>query len=277
MSLQLNLNLTIRSTSLQGSEFGLMPSYKQAGQMTDQSLPDLVHASPGQAQEKGLITKTTEIYGGQCFGTSNSFALQQSLVSKLHQAMDCDGGILWRLTWKQRTTPQLRLIYQLRALGYRISDKDCFGWQTPTVQDGNARTHHNQKDGSQRLSLLGQARTSHWPTPKVQNASGSGPSRTGNRIDLQTTAGWATPLVPNGGRTQSIETTITGKRPNGVKAQIALNNQAQLCSGSTAGTKSIGQLNPALARWLMGLPPIWCKAAILAHRQRRQRRQGRCE
>jgi hypothetical protein len=30
-------------------------------------------------------------------------------------------------------------------------------WQTPTVQDANGRTHHNQKNGGKILSLLGQA------------------------------------------------------------------------------------------------------------------------
>lgn len=31
-------------------------------------------------------------------------------------------------------------------------------WATPTVQDANGRDRHNQRDGSVRLSLLGQVR-----------------------------------------------------------------------------------------------------------------------
>jgi hypothetical protein len=37
-------------------------------------------------------------------------------------------------------------------------------------------------------------------------------------------------------------------------------------SGYTAKTESTGQLNPALARWLMGFPKGWCEAAITAYR-----------
>jgi len=71
---------------------------------------------------------------------------------------------------------------------------------------------------------------------------------------------------------------------------LNVNDQAALVipsgatqSGSLAQTGNSGQLNPALSRWLMGLPPIWCAAAIQADRQlklskpKRQRKPGLCE
>jgi hypothetical protein len=48
--------------------------------------------------------------------------------------------------------------------------------------------------------------------------------------------------------------------------QDARENKTQL-SGYSAEIKSTGQLNPALSRWLMGLPEAWCIAAIQSLRQ----------
>lgn len=166
MSLQLNLRLTLNTTSLPGLEDGPMRLGSQDGLTTDRSPQEAAHVSliPRQARAKGLLTSGT--CGPRSFGTSNSYALQSSLVSKLHQRLPLTGGILWHLIWSQRTTPQQRLIYHLRALEPHTVDKGCSGWLTPTVQDSNGRTYHNQRDGSIRLSMLGQTRVA-WPTPRA--------------------------------------------------------------------------------------------------------------
>ncbi len=57
-------------------------------------------------------------------------------------------------------------------------------WPTPTVY-GN---HQTPKAGTNRGTGLSTA-VKTWPTPRVQSASGSGPSRIGNKADLQTQAG----------------------------------------------------------------------------------------
>jgi hypothetical protein len=73
-------------------------------------------------------------------------------------------------------------------------------------------------------------------------------------------ASWATPASRD-------EKGINQNFHNG-EIGSCLPNQAQLTasgatpSGSPAGTEKRGQLNPALSRWLMGLPPAWDDCAV---------------
>ncbi len=58
-------------------------------------------------------------------------------------------------------------------------------WQTPTVQDANGRDRHNQRNGTVRPSLLGQARV--WPTATATAYKGWSPNHnranTDDRLD----------------------------------------------------------------------------------------------
>ena len=123
-------------------------------------------------------------------------------------------------------------------------------------------------------------------------------------------AAWPTPNTPNGGRKATDEMILTQKKADGSKAQVCLENAATLASwatpkavsgeyqydkngekllnlegqaqltasgatpnGSPAGTEKRGQLNPALSRWLMGLPPEWDDCAVTATQSSRRRRR----
>ena len=110
MSNQKNFFNLLNVTSSQGSGSGAMHSDAQDGKTTDQSGRDrvLANLSAVQALEKGWLTSGTSGLTG--FTSSKSADLQRSLESKLQAKTDSVGSTLYKLTWKERTTPSGLLI-----------------------------------------------------------------------------------------------------------------------------------------------------------------------
>jgi hypothetical protein len=73
-------------------------------------------------------------------------------------------------------------------------------------------------------------------------------------------ASWGTPrCVESGHSSGNPERAMDSK--SRLEDQVFLADSGETPTGSTAGTASIGQLNPAMSRFLMGLPPVWDELA----------------
>lgn len=266
------------------SESGPMPCVAQDGRMTVPSgqVPVLASLSARQAKERGLLTSGT--CGPRSSILSASAGLSQSLASRLQAVTVLHGSTLYRLTWKERATPAGRWIPALRASVRRISDNGSTGWPTPT---GNSYTGAGSGKREGGLNLQTAVELSGWPTPRsVESGHSTGnPARAFNRKsrleDMVFLAGWVTPSARDWKDTPGMAT----ERPDGRNRTDQLPRQAataepcrwtasgEMLTGSCAGMESGGQLNPALARWLMGLPPEWDDCAVMvtpsSHRRRK--------
>ena len=267
------------ATSLPESESGHAPCDKQDGPTIDPSGQEAVPVSHShrQAKEAGLLTSGT--YGRRSTGSSASESLMLSLVSRLRVKTDLLGSTLFNLTWKQRVTPSGRSICALRASGRRTFGNDCTSWPTPKASE--AEKDSRTLDGAltevargKGPSLSATVQLTSWPTPQSIDMTGGGQAKraTGraNLNDHAMLASWTSPSARDYKDTSGMSE--TGTNPDGTERtrldqlprQAQLTDSGETPNGSTAATVSGGQLNPALTRWLMGLPPEWDDCAVMA-------------
>ena len=171
MSDQMSFMNLINATSSQESESGAVPLDKQDGVTTGRFGRDLVHASLSAraVSERGCLTSGTSGLTGSI--SSKSADLQRSLENRLRAKTDLVGSTLYKLTWKERTTPLGHSISALRGSVRRTSGNDFGSWPTPTARDhkggyigGRIR---NGKISTDSLDVT--AQLTGWPTPNATN------------------------------------------------------------------------------------------------------------
>ena len=207
MSDQKNFLNLLSATSSQGLASGALPSEAQGGRTTSPFGQDHVRASLSAAQANGQGLLTSGICGPIGTTSSKSAALQQSLESRLQAKTDSAGSTLYKLTWKQRTTPLGRSISARRASVPRTSGNVSGSWPTPTTRDHKGGYQggriRNGKFSTDTLDVTAQL-TVGWPTPNAtNNGRGEEPDakiKRGmnaglNPADAARLTGWPTPTA----------------------------------------------------------------------------------
>lgn len=190
-------------------------------------------------------------------------------------------------------------------------------WSTPRASDGE-KGGPNQAFGAGGQPLPARAyQTATWATCRANEGTGDKvpPGRTGGlalKQEVQLVAAmWPSPTLPSGGQTWPEGTTLAGRKPDGTKAQVTLQNVASAMwptatatdgqrgagtirpqdtgiplpqrvalvtgtvpAGSSATTGKRGVLNPQFPCWLMGYPTVWvsCGASAMQSLPRSRRK-----
>jgi len=194
--------------SSQESEDGVEHYNSQDGVQIDLFGQEALPVSPSQQPGKEKEKMTHGIFGQSSLISSESANLQRSLVSRLRQLSDLGGSTIYKLTLKEKVTPQQRQYYQLGASAPRTKGTDSSSWPTPAQRDykGGRKLDSNAQNSSATtgvrygLSLDQAPQLVPWSTPTHHNAKEGGyPAElTRNTISLgamKHIVAWPTPVA----------------------------------------------------------------------------------
>lgn len=202
------------------SAAGPSPSDSPDGPTTDLFGQALAPASPSAPPARARRAMTNAICGLRGFLSSESAALEQSLVSRLKRQLDGAGSTLFSLTWKRKATPAGRPYYQLAASARRTSGSDFGSWPTPRTRDdlpetaeawaerNTATKAKNPNLGAVHKPLNIVAQLASWSTPMAGTPAQKGYNEAGNTDSSRKTvelASWATPKAISGGANSQRE------------------------------------------------------------------------
>jgi hypothetical protein len=133
-----------------------------------------------------------------------SFANFDPATSSWRTSQLCllEGSSVFSETWPRAGMTRNGTAYRLRPLAPLTAVTGCFWLPTPAFNNNRESNRSPSPGAATRLTLLGMAKTGMWPTPSKSDGEGS--------------------------RTLPPGTTPTGRRPNGKKAQVGLNNAVKM-------------------------------------------------
>ena len=131
----LNLEDSRSAISSPVSASGPTPCEKPDGQIIDPSGQAPVPADLSARQAKNLDLMTSGTFGPPGTTSSASLNLKRSLANRYQAKTDLLGSTLFKMTWKERTTPAQALIFARRASVRRTSDSAFTSWPTASASD----------------------------------------------------------------------------------------------------------------------------------------------
>ena len=159
-------------------------------------------------------------------------------------------------------------------------------WATPAQRDykgTNLKSYADRGGGRKGEQLPNQVRQMvAWPTPNTPSGGRSvspdkmdatgrtadGRKHTASLEHAVKFAAWPTPMA---GSPATETYNEAGDTMSSRKTRLLVSGMPS--NGSPAPTESLGQLNPAHSRWLMGYPPEWDACAVTAMPSSRKSRQ----
>lgn len=231
VSLKLKLKTSKASPnaiSSQESAAGLSPCNSQDSAIKQDCGPAARRASRSALPENSSDNLTRGTSRPSSSTSSASAALQSSLGNRLRQQLQNRGCAIYKLTWKEKTTPSGLPYSQLVASAHRTKESDSSSaranWPTPQAHDTcGARAPRPKRDGNRNMNLLESYRHdladapyllfskapewAAWPSPCAQNGTVNGytdwekvikrkeAGRQQNLQDVVILAAWATPTA----------------------------------------------------------------------------------
>lgn len=224
------------------SAFGALRYVGPDGQTIAQFGRALAPANLSPRQAKALGLTTSGICGPRSTTSQASAALASYAESRLRAKTAALGSTLYKLTWKQQTTPRGRPLCQLRASGVRTKGTGFGGsestttWKTPRAMDykGSVDIETTTRAPGDWY-LPEQANLTGWPTPRTVTGGAESAERkkelgrtNSGGSDLQAVAimaAWPTPRTSDGEK--AVRTA------SGALAEIARKGGPQdLCQGA---------------------------------------------